>query len=73
MDHEFIASVERGVLHYSNIFLIDGRYFALFYISKDSLTTRSLPGFKVQVCDFTLPQDLGVGKKKLLCFTSSRP
>jgi hypothetical protein len=73
MDHEFIASVERGVLHYSNIFLIDGRYFVLFYISEDSLTTQSVPGYKVQVCDFTLPQGLRVGEKKLFCVTSSRP
>jgi hypothetical protein len=40
MCHEFVASVEKGVLHYSNIFLIEGRYFAEFYISKDSLTTQ---------------------------------
>jgi hypothetical protein len=40
MYHEFVASVEIGVLHYSNIFLIKGRYFAKFYISEDSLTTQ---------------------------------
>jgi hypothetical protein len=46
MYHEFIASIERGVLCYSNIFLIDGKYSDYFDISEVSLTAQSLPGVK---------------------------